>query len=341
MDAGDMNENMRLAGAAFDEERDHSGGFSSVPDPGRAGSFFEASQLDILKKRHHFLNEYSNEALLRTPIETLLKLEATSIKLKNLEKGKDVEEKLAGNRESLLENELHIKPGKDNRWSLIHESRFLPGAACSAAKLWLRGREVLGTGGHPAVAVYDMASVGLAGHVTPRGWLALGDPGDSSISINMFSISNCGKKGIVKADMAAGGELKEIAELGELKVAMRALREALSFSQPWNKSVSALEGFLLQSNFCSGDLDGVEGQAGILTNFVDYVLRENSNRWRGQEPFLSIIDTKGAWESFLGSRPQAVLAKTRKSLSFGSQGARSFYKSFQHQPPPPPPWRSE
>ena len=269
-----MAENVRLAEEAFGEERDHTAGFSSVPDPGRQGRNFDSSHLDILRRRHPFLNEYPDEMLTATPIDTLLKLEATSIKLKNLERAKDVEEKLAYNRESIMQNAVEVRPGKDDRWSLLHEARFLPGVACSSAKIWLRARDVLGTSGQPALSVYDMASVGLAGHVTPKGWLMLGDPGNSSISINMFSISNCGKKITSRLDGVNDGELKEIAELGELKVAIRALREALCFAQPWNRSVSALEGFLLQNDFCKSDLDGVEQSAAILSGFVDYVLRD-------------------------------------------------------------------
>ena len=225
--------------------------------------------------------------------------------------------------------EIKVQQGVDNRWSTLHEARFLPGAACSAAKLWLRAREVIGTSGQPAVSVYDMSSVGLAGHVTPSGWLALGDPGNSSISINMFYISNCGKKLGSRTDGWREESLREIAETGEGKTAIRALREALAFAQPWNRSVADLEGFLVQNNFCSADLDGVDQQAVILVGFVDYVLRENSNRWRGQEAFLSISELKGAWESFFGSRPQSMLARSKKQGQFHQ---KNFFKGFSHSP---------
>ena len=224
----DLEDNFRQAEGLLLEEREHSGvPFSQVPDPGLKVSMLDTSHLEVLRRRHAFLNEYSDSMLLSTPIETLLKLENTSIKLKNLERARDVEEKLAGNRETLMSNKIQVKAWEDDRWTMLHEARFLPGAACSAAKLWLRGREVLGLSGQAAVSVYDMASVGLAGHVTPKGWLVLGDPGNSSISINLFSISNCGKKGVCKGDNFKDEELRDIAELGELKVAMRALREAI------------------------------------------------------------------------------------------------------------------
>ena len=32
----------------------------------------------------------------------------------------------------------------------------------------------------------------------------------------------------------------------------------------------------------------------LLTNFVDYLLRENTNRWRGQEVFLGLTKIMGS-----------------------------------------------
>ncbi len=82
-------------------------------------------------------------------------------------------------------------------------------------------------------------------------------------------------------------------ELGELKTAMRVLKEAINFVRPWDKSVAALDGFLYQTDYCKSDLDSLERKAEILTQFIDYVLKENSNRWKGQEPFLGISEMKG------------------------------------------------
>jgi hypothetical protein len=45
-------------------------------------------------------------------------------------------------------------------------------------------------------------------------------------------------------------------DLGEFKLALRALRTAGQFVMPWNYSFLALEGFLLQSNFCKNELIG-------------------------------------------------------------------------------------
>ena len=293
-------------------------------DPGSLQTGHQAilniSQLSSLRKRHTFLNEYSDELIISTPIDTLLKLESTSIKLKNLEKAKDIDDKLTSNRDSLPDTAIQIEQGTDNRWDKLHNSRFLPGMGGSAVKTWLKAREVMGRGGHAPIATYDMGSVGLAGFVTPKGWMEIHDPGSSNLSLRQFSINNCGKRTTTKSGDNMDDEMTDVIEVGEFKCALRVLREAMTFVHPWNKSVAALEGFLIQTNYCSTDLAGLEKQATILSQFVDYVLRENSNRWRGQDSFLTIGDLKGTWESFFGGRPQSILAKTKSQGNHNTGG---------------------
>ena len=248
------------------------------------------TQLYSLRKRHAFLNEYSDEIITSTPIDTLLKLESTSIKLKNLEKAKDIDDKLTTNKDNLPDINIKIEQGTDNRWDKLHSSRFLPGMGGSAVKTWLKARELMGRGGHAPIATYNMGRVGLAGFVTPKGWLEIHDLGSSNLSLRQFSINNCGKCTSTKSGDNMDNNMTDVAEVGEFKCALRVLREVMTFVHPWNKSVVALEGFLIQNNYCSTDLASLEKQATILSQFVDYVLRENSNRWRGQDTFLTIGD---------------------------------------------------
>jgi len=280
--------------------------------------------LASLRRRHPFLDEYSDELISSTPIETLIKLESTTLKLKALEKTKDIDDRLASNRDDLSKNQCRVEEGLDDRWTNLHPARFLPGAGCSATRLWLRAREVLEHQKPCPISVYDMSSIGLSGYVTPRGWVELHDPGSSNLQLRFFSINNCGKRVSSRNDSHFSDELSDIAEMGELKCALRVLREAMAYVHPWNKSISALEGFLLQNNFCQADLEGLEKKALLLSQFIDYVLRENSNKWRGSEPFLVAGVLKGTWESFFGARPQSMLSKTRKpfkpeSFSFNRQ----------------------
>lgn len=257
-------------------------------------------------KRHRFLAEYPREVLDTTPLETLLKLETTSIKLRNLEKAGDIHEKLANNRDSLEEDFSMVEGGRDNRCTVISRARFLPGLTCSAVKTWSEARETIGTKGLKPVATYDMGAVGLAGFITNKGWIELHNPGSSSLSLKMFSINNCGA--VSNKELKDGGEeLQDIAEIGEFKCALRAMREAMHQVMPWNLSISAIEGFFCNNNYCHKDLEGVDKKASLLTSFVDYILKENSNKWRGREPFLTTPELKGAWDNFFGARPQAMI----------------------------------
>ena len=259
-----------------------------------------------LRKKFKFLEDFSDHFIRTTPYEALLKTETTAIKIKDHENNKATATRLTFNRDSLPSTFSNISAGQDNRWDQLHESRFMAGAGCLSSKLWLRAREVLGNSVHPPISTYDMGSVGLGGFVSKRGWLELHNVGSDGLSLKLFNINSCGNK-LSGSDKE--GEFKEICELGEFKLALRAAREALSFVHPWNKSISALEGFFLQSNFCSVDLQGVEKPALILTQFADYVFGENADRWRAQEPFLNTGLLKGVWDSFFGAKPISSIPK--------------------------------
>lgn len=314
--------------------RQSSNGSPHARDPAQPALdkfLLSSDDLDTLLQRHSFLAGYSRETLANN-IDTILKLETTSLKLKNLEKGKDIADKLTQNRDELETTFYPISAGKDNRLTEIDPARFLPGLACLASKTWLESRSHISTKGHQAVSTYDMASVGLAGYVTNRGWVEIHNPGSSCMSLKMFSINNCGASSCKKSDELNGEEFSDILELGEFKCALRALREAMHQVHPWNLSISAVEGFLLQSNFCSADLDGLDKKASILTSFVDYVLKENSNRWRGRESFLTTPQLKGVWESFFGARPQSLLKGAKKQLGTNSKTSSTIPQGRKFDP---------
>jgi len=311
---------------AYSEEASRTrAGFQYPPDP--AGQpFFRSSNptashlsdqdVASLRKKFKFLSDFSDQFIRSTPYDALLKTETTAIKISDHEKNKAVSSRLSSNRDDLASTFSEILAGQDNRWDTLHASRFLPGAVCLASKIWLRAREVLGPKGHVPVSTYDMNSIGLGGFVSKRGWVELHDVGSDNLSLKLFNINGCGNKVSSSSSSSSSleGEFKDILELGEFKLAIRAAREALSFVHPWNKSVSAIEGFLLQTNYCSSDLTGVEKPAVILTQFVDYILGENADRWRGMEPFMNTGMLKGAWDAFFGAKPASSLQKTKSSF---------------------------
>ena len=187
---------------------------------------------------------------------------------------------------------------------------------------------MLGDATHTPISTYDMNSIGLGGYVSKKGWVEIHDVGSDNLSLKMFNINGCGNK---ISSASSSEEFKDIVELGEFKLALRVAREALSFAHPWNKSICAIEGFLIQSNFCNSDLNGVDKPAAILTQFVDYIFGENADRWRAQEPFLNTGDLRGSWASFFGAKPVSSLQKTKQNNGGGGGGGGAKQKDGGHK----------
>ncbi len=66
------------------------------------------------------------------------------MKMKMMERKQDFDEKLASNKMELAERVVKVLAGEDNRWTILHDARFLAGAACSASRLWLAARKKIG-----------------------------------------------------------------------------------------------------------------------------------------------------------------------------------------------------
>jgi hypothetical protein len=284
------------------------------------------ADIDTLRARFPILAELSTGFIRGLSATELLSLERASFKQRESEKLKDAEEKLAANRVNLGLSCTEVRAGQDDRWARLHDARFLAGAGCSATKLWITAREVLGLNGHPPISTYDMQAVGLAGFVTARGWCEIANPSSPKLSVRMFNINNCAARASSSKSRQDDEDLIDFAEVGEFIVALRAMRSAMAFVMPWNMSIAALEGFLINTRFCKDELGGLEKQASILTSFTDYVLSENANRWRNIEPFITHGELRAVWNSFFSARPQSILAK--RSQAAKAWKPRNFKKQF-------------
>lgn len=271
-------------------------GFQNIRDPGPISGAMSSNDLKMLKKKFSFLSEYSDEFIKATGVEVLIKTETSARKLLEMDRSRKAEDKLLTNRES--SQTINVEGGEDNRQDKLHPARFLPGPTCTQGKVWLQAREVLGGPGHPPVSTYDMASFGLGGCTSARGWIEIHDLSSTSISVKMFAMGNFKEKEKNSQD----SEFAELEDISELKSALRVLRGAMVCVHPWNRSVDALESFYMQTNYCSKDLAGVAKQVNILTKFTDYVLAENATRWRDQEQFLTTRDLRGTWADFFSQK---------------------------------------
>jgi hypothetical protein len=328
MEEGELALEARTAGELIEEEDDFS---IPVADPRRRadpGSVYNRlpsrigdSDLEILKSRFPRLREFSDNFLKSRTMEELLKIESTSIKVKEAERRGDAEERLSLNKQNLETNAVWIERAKDDRWSTLHPARFLAGAACSTKKMWLSARATTDVSGHNPVANYDLTSVGMGGFVTSKGWIELANPASTKMALRLFNINNVGSRTSGSKSAKNGNDMDDIGELGEFKLALRTLRTAAQFVCPWNFSYLAIENFMIQNDFCKTELTGTENPAATLTQFVDYILHENANRWRDAEGFISTGEMKTFWLSFSSARPRVLLKKKETHSNFQSNSS--------------------
>ncbi len=116
-----------------------------------------------MRVKFPFLRDFSDGFLRASKPETLIKMEATHLKIRELERQKDAVDRLAANRMALARNPTTVKEGLDDRWNILHPGRFLPGAACSAAKLWLEARKTIGLSGTAPLGNLILAALDWAG----------------------------------------------------------------------------------------------------------------------------------------------------------------------------------
>jgi hypothetical protein len=153
--------------------------------------------------------------------------------------------------------------------------------------------------------------VGCGGCVTPEGWATIHDPSSSELKLKLFYLPNvgggaAGAKRISLEDsdraISVGEDLKEISDMDAFRQALNTLRESMICALPWNRSISALCGFLLNTNFCSADLLQNSKRAVILSEFVDHVLARNALNWENKQPFLSSDDLAHTWATWKARR---------------------------------------
>jgi len=272
-----------------------------------------------MKLRFPALRNLPDDMVDKLPLPTLLQLNEALVRDQKNSKKLDPEAKLALNAEECIKTPLEIAAGKDDRRDILHSARFLGGYTCSHQTAWLKAREVIGLEGIPALGGYDMDAIGCGGAVSPRGWLELHNPASTNLNLKMFHISNVTGSGTgvrrltlsgKEEGLVIGDSPREIVDMEEFRNAMTTLREAMAMVLWWNKTISAIQGFLNISNYCKRDLDGRSNRAAILTSFVNYVLGRNALNWQNKQPFLATNDLLHVWATWFGQQPASALASS-------------------------------
>jgi hypothetical protein len=298
-------------------------------DPDPVHSRAESADYGSIWRLLPALKDVPGELLRSLPLSTVLQLnEALARETRNI-KTMDADAKLQHNAETLAATPTTVEKGLDNRGNVLHNARFLGGAGCSAQTVWLKAREVLGTEGVPALGNYDMDAIGCGGSVTAKGWQELHNPASTGLNLKYFHMGNVGagsvatKRLSLEEDSSAftvGDSLKEIMDLEEYRRALHTAREALSFALPWNRSISAICGFMQTSNFCQKDLSSRPNRAALLTGFTNYVFSRNAQNWVNKLGFLSTNELAHVWTTWYGQQPSSTLPVQRSEGKKASNG---------------------
>jgi hypothetical protein len=288
----------------------------SVPDPAASEVNTPASgsnnqALLNVYKLLPALSQVAPEVLQQLPWGAVFQLNLALAKESKANSKLQVNARLNANAQQLAQQPVHVQAGKDDRKDNLHPAHFLGGVCCSAQSLWLQARDVIGVDGVLPLGLYDMDSIGCGGCVTPKGWHELHRPGSADLKLKLFSMMNVGSsslstKKVSVADeegaISVGDSWREINDLEQFRAALHTLHEAMAWALPWNKSISAIVGFMNVTGFGSADLGGNPKRAAILTDFVDHILSRNRLNWENRRPFLSTDEISHVWATYKGSR---------------------------------------
>ena len=236
---------------------------------------------------------------------------------------------MASNLEKVKKTPTDVPAGLDDRCENLHPARFLGGAICSSGELFVRARELLGVEGATALNNYDMNAFGLSGTVTMRGWKELQNPSSSHCTLKLFSPCNLqASTGSVRrltlADADGGinvGEhLKEIADMEELKLAMRVLCTASTLSMPWNHSFLALDAGLHLIKYGAAELGGFPNRVTELVKFINHIIELNAVAWTQKRPFLTAGEIRMKFPEWLACSTVSLFKPADQQQSSSSGG---------------------
>jgi len=109
--------------------------------------------------------------------------------------------------------------------------------------------------------------------------------------------------------LAIGENLKEIADFDGYRSALNTLREAAHSVRPWDRSIGAIVGFMVNTNFLQEDLRGNLRRAAILSEFTDHVLARNALNYANDQGFLTTEELAHTWSQWRGKRSALFMMK--------------------------------
>jgi hypothetical protein len=152
LDTEELLAEVRGATTLMQDDALHSRPCAEYTDPSiRPSRGITDEDIRVLMQKHSFLADFSDTFICNTPIGDLMKIESTAMKAKEIERAKDSDDKLANNKAGLASKFTEVLPGRNNRWTHLHSSRFLGEATCLSAKLRLAARQAWGSTHHTCI----------------------------------------------------------------------------------------------------------------------------------------------------------------------------------------------
>ena len=262
--------------------------------------------------------------LRKLPLSAIFQLSNALTKSSKLQDKMTISSRLALNADNSRKNPVQVASGLDNRRDMLHEGRFLGGAGCSMTDMWTRGKEVVGPKGPKPLGNYDMDAVGCGGCVTAKGWSLLHDPSSQELRVKHFYLPNVAGSSMSSKrvtigdsgeDFSIGDSLKDINDLDGYRGALNVMREAMASAMPWNRSVSAIVGFMCNTNYLQTDLSSNPKRATILAEFTDYVLGRNALNWDNGQSFITTDEMAHIWGNWKGKRVALFTTSKEKTES--------------------------
>jgi hypothetical protein len=81
---------------------------------GEPGGLVDISYLDAMREQLPSLAGFPDSFVLRTPMQTLLKMESNAMKQSSIDRARKVEDKLTFNMDLISSSKLEVKAGQDN-----------------------------------------------------------------------------------------------------------------------------------------------------------------------------------------------------------------------------------
>jgi hypothetical protein len=98
---------------------------SDITSPAGLGATITDADIQVLKRKHAFLADFSDFFIRSTPIGDLMRIESPAMKACELERSKDTDDLLARNKANLAHVFVNVPEGRDNRWNTLDDARLL------------------------------------------------------------------------------------------------------------------------------------------------------------------------------------------------------------------------